>query len=100
MAGFSLTKKAVTDLKDIGRYTEKKWGRDQRNRYLSMLDTCFQQLAKHPEIGKDSGYIREGYRKLVAGSHLIFYRQFSDGSVQVVRILHKSMDVESRLTET
>ena len=38
MAGFRLFAKAVEDLKSIGRYTQQEWGRDQRNKYLSMLD--------------------------------------------------------------
>ncbi len=41
MSSFTLTSQAKADLKDIGRNTVKKWGRDQRNHYFSMLDNCF-----------------------------------------------------------
>jgi len=30
MPNFSLTKKAKDDLKKIARFTQKRWGRDQR----------------------------------------------------------------------
>jgi toxin ParE1/3/4 len=44
MARFSLTKRAMADLVDIGRYTQEHWGLDQRNKYLTMLDSCFLDL--------------------------------------------------------
>jgi toxin ParE1/3/4 len=50
MPTFTLTNKAVADLKDIGRYTLEHWGREQRNLYLQMLDESFQQLASNPLI--------------------------------------------------
>ena len=64
MPGFFLTKKAKDDLKAIGRYTQNTWGREQRNRYLHLLDTAFNDLAVHPLMGKDYSNIRPGYRKL------------------------------------
>jgi plasmid stabilization system protein ParE len=48
MPGFTLTKKAKADLKEIARYTQDQWGRDQRDKYLAMLDGCFHQLAANP----------------------------------------------------
>ena len=53
MASFSLTKKAVTDLLKIGRYTEEHWGQAQRNHYLSMMDESFHALADNPLQGQD-----------------------------------------------
>ncbi|MBE0503502.1 MAG: type II toxin-antitoxin system RelE/ParE family toxin [Desulfuromonadales bacterium] len=97
MPTFSLTKKAIADLKDIGRYTLGHWGREQRNLYLEMLDMSFQQLAAYPRTGKDCSDIRSGYRKFSAGSHVIFYRQKSKDSIEIVRILHGRMDCETWL---
>jgi len=48
MAGFVLMNKAKADLKSIGRYTAAKWGREQRNRYLVLLDASFLELAADP----------------------------------------------------
>ena len=99
MPGFILTNKAIDDLKEIGRYTQDHWGRDQRNKYLTMLDSCFHHLAANPLKGKDCSYIRHGYRKLNVGAHVVFFRQQSDDTIEIVRILHGRMDVEARLTE-
>jgi toxin ParE1/3/4 len=94
MPSFALTNLAKTDLKEIGHYTQERWGREQRILYLNMLDVCFQQLAANPLMGKDCSDIRNSYRKFSAGSHLIFYRKKSADMIEVVRILHYRMDVE------
>ena len=96
MPSFTLTKRALIDLAEIGTYTQKHWGWEQRNNYLTMLDGCFQQLAADPLMGKNCSEIREGYRKMSAGSHVIFYLQKHGGNVEIVRILHGHMDIDSK----
>jgi toxin ParE1/3/4 len=73
------------------------WGREQRNRYLSRLDASFHLLADQPLLGIPRNDIREGYRVFHVGRHLIFYRQQST-QIDIIRILHDQMDVETRLT--
>ncbi|CDH46226.1 type II toxin-antitoxin system RelE/ParE family toxin [Candidatus Contendibacter odensensis] len=100
MAGFHLTQAAKADLKAIGRYTEKKWGRLLRNTYLTMLDQCFYDLADEFLKGQDWNEICPGYRKHSAGRHLVFYRQIPADAVEIVRILHDRMDVERQISES
>jgi len=90
---FKLSTKAKSDLHNIAQYTEAQWDKAQRNHYLKQLDGTFHLLAKHPAIGKDCGEIRAGYRKFPQGNHVIFYKQSSNNTIQIIRILHKSMDV-------
>lgn len=71
MAQFSLTKAAIDDLREIGRYTQEHWGREQRRLYLSQLDLCFHALADNPNQGKRCDQVRPGYRKYPAGRHVI-----------------------------
>ena len=59
---FHLTAKAKADLKGIGRYTLKKWGREQRNRYLKKIDDAFHELSQDPEKGRNCDDIREGIK--------------------------------------
>lgn len=99
MSSFTLTNMAKADLKEIARFTQNRWGREQRNLYLQMLDVSFQQLAANPQKGRDCGDIRIGYRKLTAGSHVIFYRQVQADTIEIVRILHGHMDIETRLAD-
>jgi toxin ParE1/3/4 len=95
MRSFALTGKAKADLKDIASYTEQRWGKAQRNLYVKQMDEAFRQLAKVPLTGKACEYIKEDYRKFPQGSHVIFYRRINGGKIEIVRILHKSMDVDS-----
>jgi toxin ParE1/3/4 len=100
MPTFTLTNRAMADVIEIGRYTQKHWGLEQRNKYLTMLDGCFQQLAADPLRGKDCSEIRHGYRKMNAGSHVIFYRQKHSEEIEIVRVLHIRMDIESKFSST
>ncbi len=97
MPSFSLTNMAKADLKEIAKFTQNRWGREQRNLYLQMLDVSFQQLAANPLKGKDCSEIRIGYRKLNAGSHVNFYRQTLTDTIEIFRVLHGHMDIETRL---
>ena len=94
MAIFTLTEAAKRDLKNIARFTQKRWGVEQRNIYLKVLDNSFHQLVSNPATGRACGEIKVGYYKFPTGSHMIFYRKNGDQKIQIVRILHESMDVE------
>ncbi len=94
---FQLSKEAKNDLRSIAVFTENRWGRTQRNLYIKQLDEAFLMLAQSPDLGISCDYIREGYKKFPQGSHIIFYKHSTSAKIFVVRILHKSMDYDSRL---
>lgn len=94
MTALILTRKAQADMSSIGRYTQKKWGFEQRNQYLRQLDQAFHTIAEKPLIGRSCEHIRQGYRAYSVGKHIIFYRQYDSNTIQIVRILHERMDVE------
>ena len=97
MPAFRLSAKSLEDLKSIGRFTLKTWGREQRNIYLSKLDESFHILADQPQLGIARDDIRKGYRVYHVGRHMIFYRQKSTG-IEIIRILHDHMDVETHMS--
>lgn len=96
-ASFALTQKAKTDLCAIAIFTEERWGKEQRNVYIKQFDEVFHLLARTPQVGKACDYIKAGYRKFPQGSHIIFYKDGTNAKIEIVRILHKSMDVEEKL---
>ncbi len=96
---FHLTAKAKADLKEIGRYTQKHWGREQRNRYLQNIDDAFHVLSQNSEKGRNCDDIRPGYQKYSVGKHFIFYRITKPHHIEIVRILHGRMNLELRLAE-
>lgn len=93
MLSLRITLLAQEDLKNIGRYTLKHWGLQQRNSYLSNLNDSVKKLLITPKIGAPCDEIRRGYRKFRENEHVIFYR-INKCTLDVIRILHKSMDVE------
>ena len=94
MKALELTKEAKEDLRKIARFTEKRWGRDQRFLYIKQFDEVFHLLSKNPSVGKQCEYIKKGYRKFPQSSHIIFYREGKKSKIIIIRILHKNMDVE------
>ncbi|MGP9767736.1 type II toxin-antitoxin system RelE/ParE family toxin [Halomonas sp. AOP13-D3-9] len=95
MKPFTLTLAAKTDLRDIALFTQRRWGKEQRNVYLTQFDDSFWLLAETPDIGKSCDEVRQNYRKFPQGSHVIFYQQTESHKIRIVRILHKSMDVNA-----
>ena len=98
MKPFQLTSKAKSDLRQIATFTEKQWGRAQRNLYLKQIDDAFHLLADTPLAGKDCGYIKEGYRKFPQGSHVIFFLESEVHGIEVIRVLHKRMDIDTHFS--
>ena len=96
MKAFELTRKAKEDLRKIARFTEKRWGREQRFLYIKQFDDVFHLLAETPSVGKQCDFIKEGYRRFPQSSHIIFYREGKKSKIIIIRILHKNMDVESK----
>jgi toxin ParE1/3/4 len=91
-ATFRITPRAHEDLKNIARYTIKKWGKEQRNKYLDGLDKRFAWLAENPLLGRYRPEVREGYYSYLQGSHVIFYI-LRNGGIDIIGIPHQQMDI-------
>jgi len=96
MYNYTLRKTAKENLEEIGRYTQKKWGVDQRNKYLLQLSKRFVWLAENPLFGKEREEIKSGYLSYNEGSHVIFYI-IKDNSIDILAILHESMEPKRHL---
>jgi toxin ParE1/3/4 len=96
MTGYVLSPRAQADLDEIWDYTEQRWRAAQAERYIRQLQQGIELMAADPRRGQACDEIRTGYRKYGIGSHVIFYRLTADG-IDVVRILHASMDFDHHL---
>ena len=81
MSKFTLTQRAKADLKSIARFTENRWGREQRYIYIKQFDDTFHVLSNTPEIGNNCSYIKHNYQKFPQGSHIIYYRVTTQNSI-------------------
>ena len=96
MAGFALTPAAQADLSEIWDYTAKHWGEAQAERYTRDIQATCEALGNGAQVGLSAEDIRAGYRKIGVGSHVLYYRE-REGTVEIVRILHRRMDVARHL---
>ena len=94
---YVLSPAAQADLEQIWDYTFDRWGVDQAEHYLRELQLVIELVAANPGIGKMCEEIRPGYRKLAAGSHVLFYRMTADNVIDVQRVLHERMDPDRQL---
>lgn len=97
MKPFVLSKDALADLKAIAIQTELRWGKLQRNKYLERFDEIFNLLSESPQIGEAYDSLRLGYRKFPHASHMVFYRQIFTTHIEIIRILHQSMNTPSKI---
>ena len=87
---------ALADLEDIWFYTFEKWSLAQADRYYNLIIEEIDFLSKKPKSGKVLSHLRLGYHSSKVKSHFIFYK-FPSIELEVVRILHESMDITNRL---
>ncbi len=97
---YTISVKAAEDLENIWLYSFENWSFEQADRYINLIFDEIEYLADNPKTGKDFSHIRDRYRCSKVKSHLIFYRQTSNSvDIEMIRILHQSMDIENRLAE-
>jgi toxin ParE1/3/4 len=96
MSRITLTPKAKADLDDIWDFTFARWGMGQAEKYVRGLWAAMEKQLSDLANSTDIGDVRPGYRKVRAGSHVIFFKVTPDG-IDVVRILHPKMDFNRHL---
>ncbi|WP_120497107.1 type II toxin-antitoxin system RelE/ParE family toxin [Kiloniella sp. EL199] len=87
---------AKRDLSDIWNYTNNQWGAKQADNYVRELYAAIERHREEPFLAKDISDVRSGYRKFLSGSHVTFFQQ-DKRVINVIRILHKSMDFDRHL---
>lgn len=96
MAKFHLTRKAVGDLSEIWDYTLETWSEHQAGIYYrQLIETC-QELATHHEMARYYDDITPQLRGYRSMTHVIFYRTIATNEIEIIRILHRRMDLKSK----
>ncbi|ANH80994.1 plasmid stabilization protein [Niabella ginsenosidivorans] len=101
MAYYTLSNKAVEDLSNIWAYSYsyEAWSENQADKYYELLIEACRKLAENPMLGKNYEAISKDIHGFKTGKHIIFYRALKHKAIEIVRILHESMDLRNRLTE-
>ena len=96
---YKISEKAIEDINSIWVYTAENWSKIQADRYYNLIFDEIEFIAENFESGKDVNAVRKGYRYSKVKSHLLFYKKSKDGMIEIIRVLHQRMDIESRLKE-
>lgn len=100
-----LTHQAEHDLEDILAWTEERFGSEQAQTYTEVLTLALEALMKGPDVigSKERNDILPGIRVLhVArfgkrGRHYLVFQAREGCQIEVLRILHDSMDLVQHL---
>ena len=87
---------AEQDLLETWLYTFNEWGEQQADSYLDKLSGAMTLLAEQPLICRERLEFNPPVRIHHHAHHLIVYLAQDDG-INVVRVLHESMELDSHL---
>jgi len=87
---------AENDLLEIWLYTADEWSFSQADIYLDQLNSGVTHLISNPKLGRNREDLRKGYRSLLVNHHIVFYKIVGE-EIQVIRILHESVDIPQHL---
>ena len=87
-----VSQNAREDLGQIWQFGAGRWSPEQGDSYANTLFSAIFDLADNPLTAPIDDSLGSGYRRLVVGAHVVFYRVELD-VVEVVRVLHQSRDV-------
>ena len=93
MVSYKYSFEARDDLKGIYKYTLINFGIKQAKDYMTKITDNLILIANNTLQGRNADLLKHGLRKIESGSHVIFYLNKAD-YIFVVRVLHKSMDVQ------
>ncbi len=96
MSRYRVSLRAKEDLWQIGLYTQSEWGKVQRRKYLSGLDSKFSFLAGNPLITPERQEFFPVVRIHQHESHLIIY-VIDDLGITILRVLHQNADINRHL---
>jgi len=99
MNAFKLTPDAKASLSNIATYTQKTWGKKQRNAYIKQLDDSFHTLARNPRMGKERPEIHPKLLSYDVEKHAVFYIK-KPQFIVIVNILHQRMDYIQHIAAT
>ena len=99
MALFRVSRKAQSDIRDIGLHTQRQWGAGQRRKYLAGMEHRFRQLAENPDIAPERTEFNPPVRLARYEKHWVVYLVEPDG-VFIVRVVHERMHLPDHLSDT
>ncbi len=117
MPRYRLSPQAERDLETILAWTHEEFGEKARRRYEALLIQAIRDVAETPdrpgsrdraEIAPEARtyHLRHSQNRVKTSAgrvrqprHFLLYRQTRDGTIEIARVLHDSMDLRRHLPE-
>ena len=96
MSGFRLLPQAENDLEAIWLHSANNWSVDQAHAYVDSLVELFQLLSDNPLMCRERNEFTPPVHIHHHAHHLIVFI-LSDNGIDIVRVLHESMDIDTQL---
>ena len=93
-----LTKRALSDLREIDRHSAREWGRKTADKYLEGIDEALNRLRVSPNLLRLEPDLIPGLYFYRVQKHFLVC-DFRDKTVNVLTVIHTSMDLPARLME-
>ena len=97
MLPYELTPAAEADLREIARYTLRQWGERQAQHYASLLEACFQDVARNSVLSRTFSERYPQVRVTRCEHHYIFYLSPEGMRPRIIGVLHENMDMVARI---
>jgi toxin ParE1/3/4 len=104
MARVVLSPRARRDIVDVLTFTKERWGEAQARSYRDLIRDALKSVASNPTCGTQRHTICPGIwahhikQPGKNARHIVFYRLSQSETVEIVRLLHDSMDFSQHLT--
>jgi toxin ParE1/3/4 len=93
-----LTQRALSDLREIERFSIREWGRKTADRYLDDIEAALDRLRENPEILRLEPDFAPGLHFYRVKKHFLVC-DCQDALIIVLTVIHTSMDLPARLLE-
>ena len=93
-----LTDRALSDIRDIERFSVGRWGRKTADKYLDDIESALDRLSNDPALLRLEAEISRHVRFYHVRRHILVCDVRTD-SIVVLTVIHCEMDIPSRLAE-
>jgi toxin ParE1/3/4 len=98
MGKYRLSLQARNQIRDIGRFSKRRFGAYQAKAYHAGLERTFGLLADFPKMGVAADELLSGARRFRFQSHIVFYIEDGD-SILIRALFHVAQNLRPDLFE-
>ena len=97
-AALVLTERAISDLREVERYSTARWGSKATDKYLDDLAAALDRISENPDLLRREPGLATGLYFYRVRKHVLVC-DYRDRAVVVLAIVHTAMDLAARLAE-